>query len=482
MQQHAGKYKELLEVEEREQSRKRSKEEEDKLLQPKINETLEALNPYSPASPRHVSITKAIALMIAIDFQPFSIVEDEGFKRLLRILDKRYQLPCRKQFSEKVIPQMYGELREKVSAVIKSAMFLALTTDCWTSRAGDSYISITSHFIDDKFKRQLVVLDTFPLCERHTAHNLLSNILSILEAWEVDKKRITCFVRDNAANITAAVREGGFAHIGCVDHTLQLAINDGLKEHVITELLKIVRVIVGHFHRSPAGRQLLSNVQAQLQLPEHQLSQEVCTRWNSTFYMLERFLEQRRAITTVLPDTTCSAELTISQWNIVNQLVLLLKPFEEFSREFEREDASIGLIIPGIRLLTKHVSKPVITEESSVIRNVRKELETSLETRFADIETWELHSIATLMDPRCKIKGFSSATYAEMTKSKVLEKAKEIANQLNGNSPTSGPVEEHEEVRKKKRKESSLWEEFDKDDLDNPITLSQGERELEQYL
>ena len=224
---------------------------------------------------------------------------------------------------------MYGELREKVSAVIKSAMFLALTTDCWTSRAGDLYISITSHFIDDKFKRQLVVLDTFPLCERHTAHNLLSNILSILEAWEVDKKRITCFVRDNAANITAAVQEGGFAHIGCVDHTLQLAINDGLKEHVITELLKTVRVIVAHFHRSPAARQLLSNVQAQLQLPERQLSQEVCTRWNSTFYMLERFLEQRRAITTVLPDTTCSAELTISQWNIVNQL---LTPFEEFSR------------------------------------------------------------------------------------------------------------------------------------------------------
>ena len=80
------------------------------------------------------------------------------------------------------------------------------------------------------------------------------------------------------------------------------------------------------------------------------------------------------------------------------------------------------------------------------------------------------------------MKGFSSATYAEMAKSKVLEKANEIANQLNGSSQTSGPTEEHEEVRKKKRKESSLWEEFDKDDLDHPITLSQGERELEQYL
>jgi len=173
------------------------------------------------------------------------------------------------------------------------------------------------------------------LCERHTAHNVLSNVLTILENWEIDKKRITCFIRDNAANIVAAVREGNFANIGCVDHTLQLAINDGLKVEAIIEVLKIVRSIVGHFHRSPAARQLLSNVQIQLELPEHQLSQEVCTRWNSTFFMLERFLEQLRAVTTVLPETTCTAELTITQWNIVNQLVLLLHPFEEFSREFE---------------------------------------------------------------------------------------------------------------------------------------------------
>ena len=85
-----------------------------------------------------------------------------------------------------------------------------------------------------------------------------------------------------------------------------------------------MKAVVGHFHRSSASRQLLSNIQAQLQVPEHQLY----TRWNSTFYMLERFHEQRRAITTVLPETTCTAELTISQWTLVGQLVTLLRPFE----------------------------------------------------------------------------------------------------------------------------------------------------------
>jgi len=283
-------------------------------------------------------------------------------------------------------------------------------TDAWTSRAGDSYLSVTAHIINETYKRQLVVLDIFPSCEKHTAHNLLSNILSILDAWGIEKNKITCFIRDNAANITAAVREGDFTSIGCVDHTLQLAINDGLKVEAVTEILKIVRAIMGHFHRSPAARQLLINTQTQLQLPEHHLSQEVCTRWNSTFYM---FAEQRRAVTTVLLETTCSADLTMTQWNIVNQLVLLLGPFEGFSREFEREDTTIGFIIPGVRILLKHLGKPVASEESSVVKNARSQMLLSLETRFSGVEGWGLHSMATLLDPWFQVKGFSSATFVE---------------------------------------------------------------------
>ena len=79
--------------------------------------------------------------------------------------------------------------------------------------------------------------------------------------------------------------------------------------------------------------QFLKNIQTQLQLPEHHISQKVRTLWNSACYMLERFLVQYHAGSTVLPDTTYSAEFTIAQWNIVNQLALLLCPFEEFSYE-----------------------------------------------------------------------------------------------------------------------------------------------------
>jgi len=116
-------------------------------------------------------ITKGVGRMIATDFQSFSLIEAEGFQLLIRKLDRQYQLPCRKHFSERVIPQMYAKVKQKVSTVVKSAPCLALTTDCWASCSTDSYISVTSHFVDDKFNRQLAVLDTFLMYERHTTQN-----------------------------------------------------------------------------------------------------------------------------------------------------------------------------------------------------------------------------------------------------------------------------------------------------------------------
>ena len=47
------------------------------------DETLDSLN---SSSQRHVTITQTIARMIVTDFQLFSVVEDEGFQVLLRVL------------------------------------------------------------------------------------------------------------------------------------------------------------------------------------------------------------------------------------------------------------------------------------------------------------------------------------------------------------------------------------------------------------
>jgi hypothetical protein len=45
--------------------------------------------------------------MIALDIQPFSLVEDEGFVRLIKLLQPKYTIPSRPHFSQKLLPEMY---------------------------------------------------------------------------------------------------------------------------------------------------------------------------------------------------------------------------------------------------------------------------------------------------------------------------------------------------------------------------------------
>lgn len=62
------------------------------LVQPDIQQALQLKETYPTNSEPALALTRAIAKMIAVDVQPFSIVEDEGFKDLLQIAKPRYQL------------------------------------------------------------------------------------------------------------------------------------------------------------------------------------------------------------------------------------------------------------------------------------------------------------------------------------------------------------------------------------------------------
>ena len=68
-------------------------------------------------------------------FQPFSIVDDEGFKNFVKFLNPSYKLPDRQTISKINIPALYQKiLNETKELISKEAISGCLTTDCWTSR------------------------------------------------------------------------------------------------------------------------------------------------------------------------------------------------------------------------------------------------------------------------------------------------------------------------------------------------------------
>ena len=86
--------------------------------------------------------------MMAIDLQPFSVVEDVGFRRLMAELEPRYVLPSRQYFSEVLIPEIYAKVKQRVTELLNSTNHVSLTTDIWTStNYQHSFLSLTAHFI-----------------------------------------------------------------------------------------------------------------------------------------------------------------------------------------------------------------------------------------------------------------------------------------------------------------------------------------------
>ena len=80
--------------------------------------------------------------------QPVSVVEDEGFQLLLNVLDPRHQLPSRRTIM-RMLPDEYLKEADIVKKEIAAVSRVALTSDLCTSRATESYMTITCHFLTE---------------------------------------------------------------------------------------------------------------------------------------------------------------------------------------------------------------------------------------------------------------------------------------------------------------------------------------------
>lgn len=306
--------------------------------------------------------------MIVNDFHPFSVVENRGFWKLVEFLNPQYTLPSKKTIERKLIPELFESTKSLVYSLLTEAKYVSITTDFWASTNTESFLTITAHFFDVNFNLRQFVLTTEKLSSNHNGQYLSDVLMNTFNEWNI-RSKISAIVSDSGDNIKSAVHILQIPHLPCVAHEVNLIVNNCLimddsreqnenEEDAYTKvyvqikcIFTLCHSIVEHFRHCEISTRLLAEKQQQMSMPVLKLKQDVQTRWISKLIMLERLIQVRKPLTVVsLITPRCPDMLTTQQWSIIEDLVILLKPFENFTEQISsKKNSTLSNIIPLVR-------------------------------------------------------------------------------------------------------------------------------------
>ncbi len=169
-------------------STKNAGQKKQELIQTSIQQSFSKGTPYIRKSPRWIEITRAITVYLCKDMVPFQTVERRGFKAMIRAIDPRYEVPSRKYFTETEMPKLYAELRENVEKELCDLKYFATTTDLWSSRTMEPFLSLTIHYITDDWNLGSRCLQTSYFPAEHTAEEIAQGLRKRLSHGGLKKK------------------------------------------------------------------------------------------------------------------------------------------------------------------------------------------------------------------------------------------------------------------------------------------------------
>lgn len=428
--------------------------------QPTLKDVFSKREVYKDGGHKKQQLDDLVVKMIVKDMQPLSVVEDEGFRELVAGLDPRYTLPSRRDLVRTHLPRLFQLEKQRLHEELASANYIALTTDIWTSRQTRGYITVTAHYILPQWSLKSCVLETARMKKEHTAENIADDIRRVCNEWDILHK-VCCIVTDNGANIVAAVTKClQIKHVPCFAHTLNLIVQSAIKNsEEVRQVREKVKAIVTFFHHSVKASDKLAEIQEEKGLQKKKLITDVDTRWNSIYYMLERFEEQYEVITTTLcllgKHQMC---LSSDELETVKNAVQVLEPFEEATREMSAEKfTTLSKIIPLIRAL-----QDCSVSRKSSIFSLCDELQKQFAKKFTGMEANFHIAAGTLLDPRFKKVPFADSGNSKRIEERLINIMKPtVGNQGDQQASSTAATRQETQESQTPERKRTLWKMFD---------------------
>ena len=386
-------------------------------------------------------ITASIITFLADAGIAFNVVGRASFVNLLKTANRRVKLKSPKTYIrltrvraeeiDKSIRDIIQTIREEGD--IKSVAF---TTDIWTSRSQDSYMSLTIHFIDRFWHLHRLTPYVKPFPEKHSGVNIslgLGNMIMELNLNSADID-LTC-VNDNASNMKLGIKlTPGLEQYLCDTHTLELVVGDAFKNvEGMRNVLKKSRALAKFTHQSNVALEELKIEAAKEGVPFRKLKNPPDTRWSGRYDNLASVLHLKKPIKNLCDEKESWEEhfLSNSEWKLLEGAVNCLKPIKKMITALEGEkEPTINKVIAEVFNVQTTLRTFINTPRNCGYGIMfARELKIQVEARFPDKGTDRVERrMANYLSPKFRGAHLDQYDKLESTKQEIEEKIKNYEN------------------------------------------------------
>ncbi len=331
--------------------------------------------------------------MIVTTLQPLEITEDKNFQGFVKTLKPSLQIP-RTPVVRSQLLGIYSEKEEELRSILDSADDIVLTCELWSSRAEDSYLTVGCHFVDIHGKLKSYILKTTSLFGDESAANIQHQLSTIMEAWRV-REKVHSVVRAGMPQMKKVQTK--WTHMPCFADTLNVVFKELMSGDELSNVLRKCQNIVRFFKYDSEAERMLRDFQNCLEMEQKELIMYSGDRWLPWLDMLERLIQQYKAMEMVLVKRgKTDFILSEDDQQKINNIISSLKPLKNATTMMKGEGfQTISVMLP----LLKRLMDSLRQERRK--NDVARTLWSKCHSEFGDVNNHRL-ALNTFLDPRFK--------------------------------------------------------------------------------
>ena len=366
-------------------------------------EMLEIKSKYDKENSIQKQFDSAMLDYFCTDLASFSAVEGRGFKKLFDIANPKLSLHHRTTYSRKLSirsREVQAGMKSIITEITPNLKSAAFTSDLWTSRAQDSYISWTFHTIDENWRLHHWTPHVQQFSGRQTGILIEGKLDSFLEELNLPADLPMYCVNDQARNMKLAVKlSKRLDQYSCNNHILQCAVRDSFGMTAgMDDAMQICKDLASLTHQATVAAELLESESDAQGINFRQLRQSVDTRWNSELDCMASVLHLKSAIISLCAneDIFSSKTISASQWKPIEGALEILAPLKEATETWSAESIpTINTVADSLYLIHDKIDQFIETDGKNGYGVLyAKNLKSCIEKRFSLCHTGNLLSAA----------------------------------------------------------------------------------------